>query len=384
MNGVSAHLNLDYDGCFFHCSCTLHRIRKTCIVAAFRLVRIEWEKGTAFEGDDHASKFAVGRLWIKAGSPFPDGNAGAVGFHHRAHNDAGGYHSTSLRTGWQRHLARLCAGDGGDSSGGVMHQPLRALLGFARLALYLRFDDSSAVARGHCRVEPVARIHRHRVERYRRVLPLRQLAASRCHRPRHFRGFPGAACHRHLHRNRLARRQNLGAADAVDRSGFGFVDFDRGGARSSAPRPAFGLDSASIARDDGKRAAAGLGAGALQLRWVRKRDDPRLGSAQPAENNTARGDPERPPCGRHFHRLRLHRSAWLAHGGARPGRQPSTDARARWRGGSAGSGIADRYRRASKHVCRNASVHHRSGARVAAHGSQRPHARLAAHDTRAA
>src|ERR1700731_512252 len=167
-SGVSAHLNLDYDGCFFHCSCTLHRIRKTSIVAAFRLVRIEWEKGTAFEGDDHASKLAVGRLWIKAGSLFPDGNAGAVGFHHRAHNDAGGYHSTSLRTGWQRHLARLCAGDGGDSSGCVMHQPLRALLGFARLALYLRFDDSSAVARGHCRVEPVARIHRHRIERYRR------------------------------------------------------------------------------------------------------------------------------------------------------------------------------------------------------------------------
>ncbi|HYU22621.1 MAG TPA: hypothetical protein VEM60_05720 [Candidatus Dormibacteraeota bacterium] len=37
------------------------------------------------------------------------------------------------------------------SSGGVMHQPLRALFVFSRLALYLRVDDPSILARGHRR-----------------------------------------------------------------------------------------------------------------------------------------------------------------------------------------------------------------------------------------
>jgi alpha-mannosidase len=48
-NGVSAHLNLEYDDCFFHDGCTLHRIRKTSIVTAFVRSRIWRNKGMVLQ-----------------------------------------------------------------------------------------------------------------------------------------------------------------------------------------------------------------------------------------------------------------------------------------------------------------------------------------------
>src|SRR6266566_853284 len=89
---------------------------------------------------------------------------------------------------------------------------------------------------------------------------------------------------------RLRRKQILGATHAVDRSRLRYVNYDRDRARSAASRSAFGLDRASIAWDDRKRATPGLGPGALQLGGIRKRDRPRLGSAQPTENNSLRGE----------------------------------------------------------------------------------------------
>src|SRR5260370_580789 len=170
-SGAFARLNLDYDGCFFHRNCTLHRTRKTSMVAAFIRSRIRRKKGTVLHGESGTSAAADGRVRIAPRGTFPDGDAGAVRLHHRAHNDAGGYHSTRLRFGRQRYLARLCAGNGGDPSRGRVHQPVRTLLGFARLALYLRFDDSSPVAGSHSCLEPAARLYRHGFERYWRLLP---------------------------------------------------------------------------------------------------------------------------------------------------------------------------------------------------------------------
>src|SRR5713226_7033689 len=90
--------NCKKNGSRLACSCALHRIYKTCIVAAFILVRIE-RKGTALNGNDCASEFGVCQLRIAAGSPFADGDAGAVGLHDCAHDDTGGYHSAGLRSG---------------------------------------------------------------------------------------------------------------------------------------------------------------------------------------------------------------------------------------------------------------------------------------------
>src|SRR5213079_1532310 len=53
LSGAFAHLNLDYDDCF---------------VGAFCLVRIAWEKGTAYKGDDHASKCDGGLFWWRYAS----------------------------------------------------------------------------------------------------------------------------------------------------------------------------------------------------------------------------------------------------------------------------------------------------------------------------
>src|SRR6266480_2978004 len=55
------------------------------------------------------------------------------------------------------------------------------------------------------------------------------------------------------------------------------------------PQPVY-LSRLLIAWDDRKRATLGLGPGALQLGRIRKHDRARLGSAQPTENNSARGE----------------------------------------------------------------------------------------------
>ena len=80
-------------------------------------------------------------LWFAPRNSLADGNAGAVGFHHRSHHYSGCNNSSGLRAGRQRHVARLCAGDNCDSAGGVVHWPFRALLRFARFSLHLRCDD---------------------------------------------------------------------------------------------------------------------------------------------------------------------------------------------------------------------------------------------------
>ncbi len=65
-----------------------------------------------------------------------------------------------------------------------LHQPLRSPFRLARLALHLRFDDSASVAWRHRRMESFAGLCGHGIERHRRLLPLRQLAAARRHGPR--------------------------------------------------------------------------------------------------------------------------------------------------------------------------------------------------------
>ncbi len=142
----------------------MHGIYETCIVAAFILIRIEPEKGIALDGDAYASGFAVWRLRIAAGRAFADGDAGAVGFHHCADDDSGSNHSIGLRAGGKWHVACVCAGDGGNSPGGVVHQPVRAVLVFAGFALYVCVDDSSTVSGGDRGLEPAACVYRDGIE----------------------------------------------------------------------------------------------------------------------------------------------------------------------------------------------------------------------------
>src|SRR5580693_10429896 len=119
------------------------------MLAALIPIRIWREKGTAWHGDCGAKKFADGRLWIAPGSPLTDGDARAVRLDDCANDNAGSDDPAGLRVGGQRYVARLRAGNGGHSSGGAVHQPLRALLRVARIALHVRVEDPASLAGRH-------------------------------------------------------------------------------------------------------------------------------------------------------------------------------------------------------------------------------------------
>ena len=95
--------------------------------------------------------------------------------------------------GRQCHVARLCAGHGGRAAGGVVHWALRALLGLARIALYLRRHDASSLARGHGGLELAAGLCGHGFQRDWRLLSLRQPAAPARRRARGRGGGSGHA-----------------------------------------------------------------------------------------------------------------------------------------------------------------------------------------------
>ena len=59
----------------------------------------------------------------------------------------------------------------------LMHRALRSPFSLARIALYLRIDDSASMAHCNRRLEPFVGLCSHRIERDRRVLSLRKLAS---------------------------------------------------------------------------------------------------------------------------------------------------------------------------------------------------------------
>src|SRR5208282_6492878 len=98
----------------------------------------------------------------------------------------------------------------------ALHRPLRAAFGFARIALYLRIEHFAALAFGHGRLEPSARLCGYWVQCYRRLLSLRESVAAR----RHWSHFLGCvarvAGHRCFDLDRISRREDFSAPHAVD------------------------------------------------------------------------------------------------------------------------------------------------------------------------
>ncbi len=86
----------------------------------------------------------------------PDANSGAIGLGRFAHHGLIADCSAGVRTGRQRHMACLSAGNGVGSAGGVLHQPLCAHFGIAGFALQLCFGFAAARIRGRGRMGPAA------------------------------------------------------------------------------------------------------------------------------------------------------------------------------------------------------------------------------------
>ena len=157
-------------------------------------------------------------LRITPRSAFADGNAGAIRLHDCADHHPVGNDSAGLRAGRQRHLARLHSGDGGDllvalvrrrfarysSSPGSLYTYasmilppwLAAIAAWSLLLAYVA--TGSSVIGGFYQYA--------------------NLTAARHHGPRISRGPARHHRHRHLHVDRVARRKNFRAPDAVDRS----------------------------------------------------------------------------------------------------------------------------------------------------------------------
>ena len=174
------------------------------------------------------------RLWTSEGRPLAHRDSRAIGFDHLADGNSGGDNSPGLRAGGQWDVAGVRAGNVRDLSRGAVREQIRALLGFARVALFVRGDGPAAVARRDHRVEPAARLRRDGIERDRRLLSLRKHPTPRCDGARHVDRLPGAAGDRRFDVDRLARRENLGATDAMDRNRLRILDSAGGDARPGA------------------------------------------------------------------------------------------------------------------------------------------------------
>ncbi len=94
------------------------------------------------------------------------------------------HRSLGLHACRKRHLARLYFRYLRHSSGCLVHQPICALLLFARLSLFVCRDDSAAMACGDGGVEFAAGLHHGQRQQHRRFLLLRQHHAPQRHRPR--------------------------------------------------------------------------------------------------------------------------------------------------------------------------------------------------------
>jgi hypothetical protein len=108
-----------------------------------------------------------------------------------------------------------------------------------------------------------------------------------------------------------ARREDLGAPDALDRSDFCFGYRDCCDPGSHSAWLGLGYGAASTARDEPQRGSAGTGFGVVQFCWIRKRYDTWHRSQQSAEDHSARSDSERASGWGYVHGVRLRRSAWI-------------------------------------------------------------------------
>ena len=80
-----------------------------------------------------------------------------ISLHDCAHHDACRHHPSRLCSRRKRHMARVPARNHRDSSGRHLRRTLRPVHGVPRIALHLRFKNSSPVDGRHRRLEPSAR-----------------------------------------------------------------------------------------------------------------------------------------------------------------------------------------------------------------------------------
>ncbi len=169
--------------------------RSACMVRHARACRF-WQIGEA----------AAHRVLAPAKSPdlrlrpatrraLPAGNSGAICLNDRPNHNSRRHHSPRLRARRERHVARVPARHNSRAARRAMHRALREVFGLARFALHLRIHDSAALARRDCRLEFVARLRRDRLECHRRLLPFRESAVARRHRPRSIRRAVGTGRH---------------------------------------------------------------------------------------------------------------------------------------------------------------------------------------------
>src|SRR5579862_6561944 len=119
------------------------------------------------------------RLWVAPRNSFAHRDTGPVGLNHGADHHSRGDDPVGVGSLGKRHVAGVSAGHGRDSVGRSLHWVLRAPFRFSRIALHILFVHVAALARSGSRMEPAAGLRGYRIQRNRRLLPLRQLVAPR-------------------------------------------------------------------------------------------------------------------------------------------------------------------------------------------------------------
>src|ERR1700730_16030848 len=223
-------------------------------------------QGTILHGEQRKSASRDARLWPAAWSTFSRRDTRTISFDHLADGHAGRNDSLGLRACGQRHMVRVHFGDLRRSARGAVRQPILPLLRLAWLALLLCIDDPAAVIRGHRRLEPAAGLRCHRIERHWRFLSLRQSFSARRNGTADDRSVARTSGHWNFDLDRLARRKNLRAADALDRGGLGIADPDCRRTGPHAERSAHRFASVAAAGHDWGRPAARVGTRPLQFR----------------------------------------------------------------------------------------------------------------------
>jgi hypothetical protein len=184
-----------------------------------------------------AGALARRRLRLAARDSFSSGNSGAVGLDHGADHHSGSNDSPGLRARGQRHLARLCAGDGRNFSG--RRCALRATRGIRLLpgSLYTYASMTlppwlSATVAWSLLLAYVATGSSVIGGFYHYANLLLRDATGHV-----FSATVAIGCrHRRFDLDCLSRREDFRAADVVDRSRVGLGDRDRCRTRSLPSR----------------------------------------------------------------------------------------------------------------------------------------------------